>query len=338
MSDLGALLRKAREQRSLSLDDIQELTKIRKRYLEAIEDGNYKVLPGSFYVRAFVKNYAEAVGLDAEEVLRLYTNEIPSSVPEQVIEPVQRPRRRAQSHTSDRLSRWGFRALMWSFLLLIAVLVYIYAIKQPSNDNPNTADQTKMTDQTQQPEKTPDKDTVKNGTDNNTGPNQTTTDNSTGDQASNVPPATDEQTPPVEETTPPPPTTTMTLDRSSGTVDFYTVSPAGKHTVTFTATGRVWVGIKSKSRSGKYIYQKQFDTTGGTESFDIDGPAYVNVGRADLVEVTLDGVAINDGNKANPRRMQLNMAETTTGAATGTGATGTGTGTQQTTETPATTQ
>ncbi|REE94488.1 cytoskeletal protein RodZ [Paenibacillus taihuensis] len=332
MSDLGALLRKAREQRNLSLDDIQELTKIRKRYLEAIEDGNYKVLPGSFYVRAFVKNYSEAVGLDAEEVLRLYTNEIPASVPEQVIEPVQRPRRRAQSHTSDRLSRWGFRALMWSFLLLIAVLVYIYAIKQPSKDNANAADQTKMTDQTQQPPVTPDKDTVKNGTNtNNSGSNQTTTDNSTGDQASNVPPATtDEQTPPVEQT-PPPPTTTMVLDRSSGTVDFYTVSPAGKHTVTFTATGRVWVGIKSKNRSGKYIYQKQFDTTGGTENVDIDGPAYVNVGRADLVEVTLDGVAISDGNKANPRRMQLNMDESA----------GTPAGTQtktQTTETPATTQ
>ncbi|MDG0793610.1 helix-turn-helix domain-containing protein [Cohnella ginsengisoli] len=59
-----------------TLDDIQEITKIRKRYLEAIESGDYKVLPGSFYVRAFVKTYAETVGLDAEEVLRLYQKRI----------------------------------------------------------------------------------------------------------------------------------------------------------------------------------------------------------------------------------------------------------------------
>ncbi|AZN40916.1 helix-turn-helix domain-containing protein [Paenibacillus albus] len=326
MSDLGALLRKAREQRNLSLDDIQELTKIRKRYLEAIEDGNYKVLPGSFYVRAFVKNYSEAVGLDAEEVLRLYTNEIPSSVPEQVIEPVQRPRRRTQSHTSDRLSRWGFRALMWSFLLLIAVLVYVYAIKQPSKDNVNSADQTKMTDQTNLPDTAPDKDTVKNNTDSN----QTTTDNTPdsttgGNQTDNTTTPPKDDTPPVTE--PPAPTTTLVLDRTSGTVDFYTVSPAGKHTVTFNATGGVWVGIKSKNRSGKYIFQKQFTKDGGTETFEVDGPAYVNVGRADLVEVTLDGVAMADGNKANPRRMQLNMAETPAG---------TGTETTGTTETPAT--
>ncbi|SEN34944.1 helix-turn-helix domain-containing protein [Paenibacillus sp. OV219] len=322
MSDLGALLRKAREQRNLSLDDIQELTKIRKRYLEAIEDGNYKVLPGSFYVRAFVKNYADAVGLDAEEVLRLYTNEIPSSAPEQVIEPVQRPRR-SQSHTSDRLSRWGFRTLMWSFLLLIAVLVYVYAIKQPDKDNVNSADQTKMTDQTKPLETTPDKDTVKN----NTGTDQTTTDNSTNGQANNVTTPPKEETPPVTE--PPAPTTTLVLDHTSGTIDYYNVSPAGKHTITFNATGGVWVGIKAKSRSSKkYIYQKQFTKEGGTETIEVDGPAYVNVGRADYVEVTVDGVALVDGNKANPRRMQLNMAETTTETPAGTQT--------ETTETPAT--
>lgn len=178
MSDLGALLKKAREQRDLSLDDIQDLTKIRKRYLEAIEEGNYSVLPGSFYVRAFVKNYAEAVGLDAEEVLRLYNKEIPSSVPEQqVIEPVQRPRRATQSQTSDRISRWGFRALMWSFLLLIIVLVYIFAIKQPTKDKVDSADQTKMTDETKPPETSPDKDTVKNG---DQGQNTSTTGGTTG--------------------------------------------------------------------------------------------------------------------------------------------------------------
>lgn len=63
MSDLGYILRKTRLERKISLDDLQEVTKIRKRYLEAIEEGNYKVLPGSFYVRAFIKSYAEAVGL-----------------------------------------------------------------------------------------------------------------------------------------------------------------------------------------------------------------------------------------------------------------------------------
>ena len=48
MSELGQQLREARLQKGMSLDDVQEMTKIRKRYLEAIEAGDYKVLPGSF--------------------------------------------------------------------------------------------------------------------------------------------------------------------------------------------------------------------------------------------------------------------------------------------------
>ncbi|MBP3965188.1 helix-turn-helix domain-containing protein [Paenibacillus lignilyticus] len=298
MSDLGALLQKAREQRRLSLDDIQELTKIRKRYLEAIEEGNYSVLPGSFYVRAFVKNYAEAVGLDADEVLRLYNKEIPSNVPEQVVEPIQRPRR-SQTQSNDRWGKWGFRTLMWSFLLLIIVLVYIYAIKQPSKDNVDSADQTKMTDQTEAPENNPDKATVKNG-------DNASTNEPTGgkDEVPVTPPPTEE---PVEE--PVVPATTLTLDRSSGSTDYYKVAPAGAHKIVFNATGRAWVGVKEKNKSGKYILQHQFNKSGETIELDINGPAYINVGRADLVEVTLDGVAMEDGNAANPHRMQLDMVE-----------------------------
>lgn len=66
MSELGQQLREARLQKGMSLDDVQEMTKIRKRYLEAIEAGDYKVLPGSFYVRAFIKTYAETVGLNPD--------------------------------------------------------------------------------------------------------------------------------------------------------------------------------------------------------------------------------------------------------------------------------
>lgn len=62
-----------------SLEDLQEITKIQKRYLSAIEEGNFSVMPGAFYVRAFIKQYAEAVGLDANEILETYKSEIPAN-------------------------------------------------------------------------------------------------------------------------------------------------------------------------------------------------------------------------------------------------------------------
>lgn len=48
MSELGALLKTARQEKGLSLDDVQEQTKIRKRYLEALEEGDLKSYQANF--------------------------------------------------------------------------------------------------------------------------------------------------------------------------------------------------------------------------------------------------------------------------------------------------
>ncbi|MDY7222936.1 helix-turn-helix domain-containing protein [Halalkalibacterium halodurans] len=78
MSELGQRLREIREEKQLSLDDLQRTTKIQKRYLLAIEEGRYDVLPGVFYARAFIKTYAEAVGLDPEQLFDEFSNELPN--------------------------------------------------------------------------------------------------------------------------------------------------------------------------------------------------------------------------------------------------------------------
>lgn len=132
MSDLGQLLKKARNERKLTLDDLQESTKIRKRYLEAIEEGDFKVLPGNFYTRAFIKSYAEAVGLDPEEVLRLYRNVIPDHTPEPKPD-TGRSRRRATANM-DNVSKWMTSLLLFSFLLLIVIVIYSVAYNKDQPD------------------------------------------------------------------------------------------------------------------------------------------------------------------------------------------------------------
>ncbi|GEK32498.1 helix-turn-helix domain-containing protein [Kurthia sibirica] len=79
MTELGICLKEARIGKGYSLDDLQEKTKIQKRYLSAIEEGNYSVMPGTFYVRAFIKQYAEAVDLDANELFETYKSELPTN-------------------------------------------------------------------------------------------------------------------------------------------------------------------------------------------------------------------------------------------------------------------
>ena len=79
VTELGQKLKEAREAKGLSIDQLHEVTKIQKRYLVTIEEGDYSILPGAFYVRAFIKQYAEAVGLNGEELLVEYQSVIPQS-------------------------------------------------------------------------------------------------------------------------------------------------------------------------------------------------------------------------------------------------------------------
>ncbi|TYP77586.1 helix-turn-helix domain-containing protein [Paenibacillus methanolicus] len=302
MSDLGALLRKAREQRGYSLDDIQDLTKIRKRYLEAIEDGDYSILPGSFYVRAFVKNYAETVGLDAEEVLRLYQHEMPTPPQEPVVEPVQRPRR-SQVHTTDRWSRWGFRALMWSFLILIVVIVYVFYINNPTDDVNTADDQTKLTDKI---------DTGKPA-ESGAGTNNTSSGTTNGQNATK--PETVTPDPVVPAT---PPATVPTLVKSSGSMDYYEIATAGTHTIEIKATGGAcWIGIRNKDRNGKYVENTTLQD-GESITSEFTGPTYISVAKANIVEVKIDGHVLDDGDKVSKsHRFQLNLADTVSGGANG---------------------
>ena len=127
MSDLGYILRKTRQEKKISLDDLQEVTKIRKRYLEAIEEGNYKVLPGSFYVRAFIKSYAEAVGLDPTEVLSMYQSTTSSpAIEKPVVEAIRK--NRSSVRNTEKIEPLGFQpdvCLFYFAYIRYRILLYI---------------------------------------------------------------------------------------------------------------------------------------------------------------------------------------------------------------------
>jgi len=69
MPSFGENLRRERELRSISLREIAESTKISVRFLEALEEDRVEVLPGGLFPRAFVKQYAQFLGLDSERAV-----------------------------------------------------------------------------------------------------------------------------------------------------------------------------------------------------------------------------------------------------------------------------
>lgn len=71
-TELGEQLRRAREAKGLSLEEVEKATAIRKRFLQAMEEGRFDALPGEIQLRGFLRNYASQVGLNGDELLAVY--------------------------------------------------------------------------------------------------------------------------------------------------------------------------------------------------------------------------------------------------------------------------
>lgn len=142
VSELGNHLKQARLEKNYSLDDLQQMTKIQKRYLLGIEEGNYAVMPGNFYVRAFIKQYAEAVGLDPDEVFDQFQNEIPNTYEDDIPEQLSRVRtHRQMSKSATKALELLPKVLMAFALIVLAIIVWVLVQKVMNNDQQESVHQ-----------------------------------------------------------------------------------------------------------------------------------------------------------------------------------------------------
>src|ERR687889_354790 len=73
-AEIGRFLEQRRKEQGLSLDEVEQATKIRKRYLTGLEREDYTILPDAVYARGFLKTYANYLGLDGEDLSRQLKN------------------------------------------------------------------------------------------------------------------------------------------------------------------------------------------------------------------------------------------------------------------------
>jgi Helix-turn-helix domain/RodZ C-terminal domain len=74
MFDIGSSLREARLRQDLDFPELEERTKIRPKYLRALEDEHFDILPAPTYVRGFLRSYAESLGLDGQPFVDEYNS------------------------------------------------------------------------------------------------------------------------------------------------------------------------------------------------------------------------------------------------------------------------
>jgi cytoskeletal protein RodZ len=275
VTELGNRLKEARLAKGLSLEDLQSITKIQKRYLIGIEEGNYSSMPGNFYVRAFVKQYAEALQLNPDEIFETYKNEIPATHNEDLPEQLSRVKtRKSVTEGSSKIFDIIPKILIGVFIIGAAGLLYYFFVNNvgdKANDLVNKENEpvkfvrSENLDKADEKEKEDTKETEEKKND-----DQNNDDQKTG-----------EETPVVEA-----PKQELAAVQNSGKNSTYDLKNADKFVVKLVSTGQTWVNVKNSGGQSKF--QGLLSTT-GTPSAEVDltgdTKAVLVIGRAVDTEI-----------------------------------------------------
>ncbi|WP_066288798.1 helix-turn-helix domain-containing protein [Bacillus sp. FJAT-29937] len=257
MSELGVKLKEARLAKGLSLDDLQVITKIQKRYLIGIEEGNYSMMPGQFYIRAFIKQYAEAVGLQPEELFEQYKSEIPPTTNEDIPEKLSRVQSRKDitsggSKVFDILPK----ILIAVFIIGAAAVVYYFVTqKGDGNEDQDLADNSGS-------EQVRLEESENFSKDSNTNSDVASDKESSNPDEENE--ATEDE---AKEETPLAPKQELVVVETSGKNSIYELKNTDKFELKVVSTGKTWVSVKNGK--GTSFYQGTL-TKGDTESQLLD--------------------------------------------------------------------
>jgi len=118
MKTVGSILKEARIAKNLTLEDVEKVTKIRAKFLDAIEQDAYQMLPSPIYAKGFVKNYGEYLGLENTRVMAFFRRQT-VDVKRSAILP-----RKSQDIESK-----GFRITPGRFIaLIIGVFIFVFLV------------------------------------------------------------------------------------------------------------------------------------------------------------------------------------------------------------------
>jgi Helix-turn-helix domain/RodZ C-terminal domain len=140
MADIGSTLREARMRERIDMSEVEAQTKIRAKYLRAIENEEWDLLPGPVYAKSFLRTYGDYLGLDSRMLLDEFKRryERPSEYEARSrgrVAARERPRDRDRDHRPGRVRPPSWAPIGVVVILILAVL---YVIGNGSSSSPTT--------------------------------------------------------------------------------------------------------------------------------------------------------------------------------------------------------
>ncbi|MFD2045716.1 RodZ domain-containing protein [Ornithinibacillus salinisoli] len=297
---IGAKLKEAREQKDISLESLQDITKIQKRYLIAIEEENFAVLPGKFYARAFIKEYATAVGLDSNELLEEFKEDIPSPDEESTVQYTRINRSRKDNNPTKNSQIFSLIPTIIVILLIVGIgFAAWWFLQQNTNDEPNDANETN------------DNEIIRRNENNND--NAVEDEEPADDEETNSEDETDEDTESEQEQEEPAETELILTEE--GSVSEYDLNNPGEEVIfTFEASDSVWFAVENED--GESFYSSTLSPQDSPVELDLTGEERIhfNIGFSPNLTITVNGIEFEypvDPAEKDVQRFWINVNQET---------------------------
>ncbi len=238
-------------------------------------------MPGSFYVRAFIKQYAEAVGLNAEEILETYKNELPSTPNDQVSQSITNSpsRRKVTKGPSNKLMEAMPKIIVALFIVVIIVAIWVLWQSRNSSGSPEVDNSTPEMEYDTQVKPIDSEKDKKDNKDAQTGDKQ---DTNTPEETS-----ADEEQPEDEETKQ---TISAGTVEADGATTSYTLTGTDALKIRIEVSGPTFIGIRNQQQQ-ELLERTDVYNAGEVVEFDATAESYV---RIRLGNSTQAKIFIND--------------------------------------------
>lgn len=115
--EIGNILKQAREARGLTIEKVEAETKIRQKYISAMEQDDFQTLPGPIYAKAFLKNYAKYLNIDLEEISDVLNK----------IHPAENVQAETAKPVDDKAVKKAGLTRYWMYLVAV-LLIFVVAV------------------------------------------------------------------------------------------------------------------------------------------------------------------------------------------------------------------
>jgi len=127
MASLGQELKRERELRGISLEEISESTKINRKFLQALEEDKLELMPSKFFIKALLRTYAKFLGLEEHSVLNKYHE---AAIFQEQAQQTEEQLKTSRAETSKKRKRWMASITLGACLLILTGWFYFFASKK----------------------------------------------------------------------------------------------------------------------------------------------------------------------------------------------------------------